>query len=244
MRPLSVQEMIRVWEIGDLRSPIDQALLLLEAGEPEASIFELAKLHVGERDRRLLQLREKTFGSLLSCSVDCPWCSEDLQFELETRQVLHPPPTEQTSLFTGTADEFVITFRLPNSEDLVDAATAESPEFSRRRILERCLLNIHKDEGELQVGDLPESTIEKISVLMSNSDPQAETQFAVQCLSCGKTWRVVFDAIAFFWREISVSARRALSEVHVLASVYGWNEEEILGMTAVRREFYLQMVNA
>jgi len=62
MRRLSVQEMIGVWEKGELRSPVDQALLLLQAGEPEESLSDLAKLHVGERDRRLLQLREKTFG--------------------------------------------------------------------------------------------------------------------------------------------------------------------------------------
>src|SRR5215813_10542623 len=169
MRPLSVQEMIAVWEKGELRSPVDQALLLLQGGEPEESLSQLTKLHVGERDRRLLQLREKTFGSRFSCSADCPFCSEDLHFEFETRQIVQPSIAEQTNLFSGTADEMAVTFRLPNSEDLVDAICAGSPEESRLRILERCLLSVQKEGGELRVADLSESSIERICDLMSHS---------------------------------------------------------------------------
>jgi hypothetical protein len=244
MRPLSIQEMIRVWEKGDLRSPVDQALLLLQAGDPEDALSNLAKLHVGKRDRRLLQLREKTFGSRLSCSVDCPWCNADLDFEFDARQVLQATDTAQTDSFAVTVDDFAVTFRLPNSEDLVDAMSTHSLPESRRRVLSRCLLGLAQHGVEIQPDNLPESTIEKICDSMANSDPNAETRFGVQCSSCGRRWQAVFDVTAFFWKEISVRARRALSEVHVLASAYGWNEQEILGMSPVRREFYLQMVTA
>jgi len=244
MRPLSVQEMIRVWERGNSRSPIDQALLLLDAGGAEDSLSHSAKLHVGERDRRLLQLREKTFGSHLSCSIDCPCCSENLQFELETRQILQAPLLEQTETFRKDADDLTADFRLPNSEDLIEGVNAASPEEGRSRILERCILNVRKRGAEVRFDQLSSDDIEKLSALMGASDPQAETRFSVQCLSCGKTWQVTFDITSFLWKEISVRARRALSEVHVLASAYGWNEAEILGMSAARREFYLQMVNS
>ncbi len=39
-------------------------------------------------------------------------------------------------------------------------------------------------------------------------------------------------------------AKRLLSEVHALASAYGWSEREILGLSVARREFYLGMVRA
>jgi len=243
MRPLSLQEMICVWERGDSRSPIDQALLLLEAGSGEVALSDLAKLHVAERDRRLLQLRERTFGGRMFCSVDCPFCSENLEFELETKQILQPSLPEAGETFTGSIGELTVTFRLPNSEDLVDALEAASAEERRSRILERCLLSVRKRGEELTFNQLSLENVEKLCSLMGDSDPQTETRFGIQCLSCGKTWQVTFDVTAFFWREISVRARRALSEVHVLASAYGWNEEEILAMSAVRRDFYLQMVN-
>jgi hypothetical protein len=244
MRPLSVQEMIRVWERGNLRSPIDQALLLLDSEGTEDSLSQLAKLDVAERDRRLLQLREKTFGSHLSCSVDCPWCSEDLQFEMETRQILQPPLPEQAATFQGSMDDLTVAFRLPNSEDLIEGMKAVSVEEGRGRILERCLLSVRKLGAEVSFDQFSSGDMEKLCILMGDADPQAETRFSVQCLSCGKTWQVTFDVASFFWKEISVRARRALSEVHVLASAYGWNEAEILGMSSSRREFYLQMVNS
>jgi hypothetical protein len=244
MRPLSVQEMIRVWERGNSRSPIDQALLLLDAGSAENSLSQLAKLDVAERDRRLLQLREKTFGSHLSCSVDCPWCSQDLQFDMETRQVLQYPLPEQTTTFSGSTDDLAVAFRLPNSEDLIEGMKTASMEEGRSRILERCLLSVRKLGVEVRFDQLSSEDIEKLCALMGDADPQAETRFSVQCLSCGKTWQITFDVTSFFWKEISVRARRALSEVHVLASAYGWNEAEILDMSAARREFYLQMVNS
>jgi len=244
MRPLSVQEMIRVWERGDLRSPIDQALLLLEAGGQKGSLSDLAKLHVGERDRLLLQLREKTFGSRFVCSVDCPECSEDLQFEMETRQILQPAPPERAQTFTESAGELTATFRLPNSEDLADAMLVAPLEQGKQRILERCLVSVRKRGAEFGLGELSDGDVEELCRLMGNADPQAETRLSVQCLSCGEAWQVIFDITSFFWQEISVRARRALSEVHVLASAYGWSEEAILALSAARREFYLQMVNS
>src|SRR5215471_15861523 len=193
MRPLSVQQMIRVWERGDSRSPVDQALLLLEAGSREVPLSVLAKLHVAERDRRLLQLRERTFGSRVSCSVDCPFCYENLEFEIEIPQILQPSLPQAAETFTGSIDELTVTFRLPNSEDLVDALDAPSAEEGRGRILKRCLLSVRKLGEELGLNQLSLEDGEKLCSLMGNSDPQSETQFGVQCLSCGKTWQVTFD---------------------------------------------------
>jgi base plate protein len=244
MRPLSVQEMIGVWEQGELHSPLDQALLLLHAGEPDDSLQSLAKLNVGERDRRLLELRKKTIGSRFSCSVECPWCGEDLQFEFDISQILQTPPAARSETLTAATDEFAVTFRLPNSEDLIEALSVSSIEDSRRRVLERCVVAIEKDGHTVAVGDVPEPAIAKICELMGNSDPLADLQLTVQCQSCGKSWQVPFDVTSFFWKEIAVRARRALSEVHVLATAYGWHESDILNMSSARREFYLQMVNA
>ncbi len=244
MRPLSIKEMIGVWEDGNCRSPIDQALLLLHAGAPDDSLQDLAKLHVGERDRRLLELRERTIGALFSCSVECPWCGEDLQFEFDTRQILQSPSASITEPLTATVEDLSVTFRLPNTEDLVEALSCSCIEDRRGQLLRRCILEIRKDSSSLPVGRVSEAAIQKICQLMGSSDPQADVQFGVQCSSCNKIWQAPFDIGSFFWEEIAVRARRVLSEVHVLATAYGWSESDILEMSSARREFYLQMVNA
>jgi ribosomal protein S27E len=244
MRPLSVQEMIVVWERGELRSPLDQALLLLHAGESADSLQSLAKLNVGERDRRLLELRQKTIGSRFSCSVECPGCGENLQFEFDTSQIMQAPPAAGTETLTAASDGLFVTFRLPNSEDLMQALSVPSIEDRRRLVLGRCVVEIEKNGSAVAVSEVAEPAIEKICDLIGKSDPLADLQFTVQCQSCGKSWQVPFDVTSFFWKEISVRARRALSEVHVLATAYGWHESDILNMSPARRELYLQMVNA
>jgi hypothetical protein len=188
-------------------------------------------------------LREKTFGMRLSCSVVCPHCSENLQFEFETRQVLQPVEAEQADRVTFTMDDLTVAFRLPNSEDLMEAMKATSAKEARRRLLTRCLLQVQLHGNDLTPSELPDSMQEKISDIMGAADPQADLRFTVECLPCGKSWQAPFDIVSFLWKEVAVRAQRALSEVHVLAAVYGWGEQEILSMSAARREFYLQMVN-
>jgi hypothetical protein len=187
MRPLTVKEMIGVWEDGICRSPIDQALLLLHASSPDDSLQDLAKLRVGERDRRLLELRERTIGSRLSCSVECPWCGEDLQFEFEARQILQSPSASTTEPLTATVEDLSVTFRLPNTEDLVEALSCSSIQERRGHLLERCILEIRKDKSSLPFMEAPESVIQKICQLMSSADPQADVQFGMQCSSCNKS---------------------------------------------------------
>jgi len=46
----------------------------------------------------------------------------------------------------------------------------------------------------------------------------------------------------FLWTEITSQARRLLHEVHLLATTYGWHEADILAMSAIRRQYYLEMV--
>lgn len=244
MRPLSVQEMISVWERGENHSPLDRALLLLQAGQPETSLQEIARLTVGERDRRLLQLREQTIGKRFSCFVKCPRCEEDLEFEFDTSQIFQAPAAFHTEPINVSADGFSAAFRLPNSDDLLEVLqNSASPEESQRRLLARCVVELQRDGQVLELDEAPETVHSKLCDLIGNSDPQADVQFSVQCFSCNKSWQATFDVASFFWKEIAIRARRALSEVHVLASSYGWKESDILSMSEARREFYLAMVS-
>jgi hypothetical protein len=77
---------------------------------------------------------------------------------------------------------------------------------------------------------------------MAACDPQAEVLLDLNCPACGHGWQALFDVVAFFWAELAAQAKRLLREVHTLARAYGWREADILGMSARRRQFYLEMV--
>src|SRR5437764_823049 len=84
LRPL---ELLEAWELGERCHPCQRSLTLLVGSDRDAGWAELLALDVAERDRRLLLLREQTFGSVLACYAECPACAERLEFSVEVAEL-------------------------------------------------------------------------------------------------------------------------------------------------------------
>lgn len=82
MRELDVAELLSVWERGQGRPSVERTLALLAAACSETAPEALAELSLGERDSRLLALREWTFGPRLASVAACPACGEQLELDL------------------------------------------------------------------------------------------------------------------------------------------------------------------
>jgi hypothetical protein len=255
MHALSASELLSVWERGLSQTPVERALGLLAAacaGEPPE---ELARLSVGERDARLLTLREWTFGRPLVSLVKCSSCGEQLEVNLDAADLLVRPAagSERTAPLTPpgplllTVGEFEVNFRLPNSLDLeavAVGASSASVEYAAAYLLECCLIDARRGSEVVRAAELPPEVARAIAQRMAEADPQAEVALSLDCPACGEGWQAPFDIEPFFWEEISAWARRILGEVHVLASSYGWREADILNMSARRRRFYLELIGA
>lgn len=243
MRPLSAQDILRVWEIGRACHPVDRALLLLAASFPEASGEVLADLGIGERDARLLHVRALTFGERLSCFAECPHCSATLEFELSAAEVRAlAPPAERHDAYEAAEDNLILKFRLPTSRDLASVAACADIEAARHLLARRCLLEGRLDGVPVELGELPGALLNRLSACMAACDPAAEVEFELVCPACGKRWQGLFDIAGFFWREIVARAKRLLRDVHVLARAYGWTEDVILSLSDARRQAYIEMV--
>jgi hypothetical protein len=66
-------------------------------------------------------------------------------------------------------------------------------------------------------------------------------QLALVCPTCGSGWAVAFDIVAFFWTELQAWAQRMLRDIHTLARAYGWREADILALSPLRRQVYLEL---
>ena len=132
-------------------------------------------------------------------------------------------------------------FRLPNSLDLLTVAGGEEIHARRDALLRRCILQVDQGGNPKTVADLPAAVVESIVERMAEADPQADVQLAFVCPCCAHEWTEVFDIVSFFWSEINAWAYRTLRDVHVLASAYGWQESEILALSPVRLQAYLEM---
>ena len=91
-----------------------------------------------------------------------------------------------------------------------------------------------------------EALPDEVTVILGESvlerDPQAEVQIDMTCPQCQYHRPSLFDVSRFLWTEIQAQAKRLLREVHILARAYGWRETEILALSNVRRQFYLEMM--
>lgn len=243
MGALSASDILNVWERGQDQHPIDRALTLMKAGYPESTWEELVELSVGQRDARLLALRECTLGSRLEAFTQCPQCGAQLEFVLSTAD-LSPLDADRADQADQrlAMDGFQVTYRSPNSRDLAAIAGCDSPDSGAEFLLRRCISQAAHGGEEYPVENLPADIVTAVKDRIAANNAAAELELDLHCTECGHQWPMLFDIVSFFWEELVTQAKRLVGNVHTLARAYGWCESDILSMSARRRQLYLEMV--
>ena len=236
MRDLNDSDFLSIWESGGRRHPLDRALLALGAGLPEASFENLAAWPLGRRNRELIALHCRCFGPSLGGAVSCAGCGETLEVDLDGRMVAggasEPGGERGTIEFDGRR------FRLPGTRDLAAVARETDARAAAVRLVEGCSL------GAPRQAEWSDTELEEIGSRMADADPLAEIRLRMRCPECGRETDETVDIVAFLWAEIDTRVRRLLSDIHALASAYGWSEADIMSMSAARRAVYLEMVRS
>lgn len=217
-----------------------RALRLLASTSTDSA--ELSTLSVGSRDSRLLDLREKLFGSRFVAITDCPSCGEGIELSFDAAEVRREPARVDHDVVT--IDDVDVQFRLPNAGDVAAIEDATDIATARDILISRCVLKASRRNEALAVENLSARVIESVTDRMRELDPQADVTFDVDCPSCSHAWQEPFDVVSFLWRELRTSSRRLLNEIHLLASAYGWSEEQILALSPVRRTAYVEIVQS
>lgn len=240
MNPLSAKEILELWEWGQDKHPLDRAYALLGIACPDLPVEQLQSLTIGQRNSRLLLLREMTLGPLLKGLAVCDQCGASLEFSIAVSAIRRPEPEERE--YNLVVKDITIRFRAVNSLDLAAIVGIVDVGEARLRLIEHCLIAADQDGKSLSAAELPESTLGVLMDVMTERDPQAEIRFQLTCAACGHRWSALFDIVSFFWTELEARAGRLLSEVNTLARVYGWREADILAMSEIRRHAYLELV--
>ncbi|MEJ2009116.1 MAG: phage baseplate protein [Acidobacteriota bacterium] len=243
MRVLSAAELLEVWERGLTQAPIVRALSFLEAACPEMTFDQIAVLSIGQRDARLLALREALFGPDLEAVANCPGCGQRLELNLSTTELRSDTrPEPHAEEFTLSVANYNLRLRPPNSQDVLSAGSLADPAEGREQLLQRCLLSAECGDVPVELDHLSAEVAEAVAQKMAEADPLADIRLFISCPACRHEWRAVFDIASFLWSEVEGWAGRILNEVHTLASAYGWRERDILALSPMRRQFYLDMV--
>ena len=240
------ETLLQVWETSCGEHPIRRALALLDAAWPRPDLDSWARAPIGHRDAWLLDLHRVLFGAEIATTTRCPRCHERLDIAFRAEDVGLPPPTEPhapAGAFRLSADGYEVDYRLPTSEDLL-AVTAQAvdPESVAAGLLDRCILAAKRRGRAVATAALPEPVVASLAAGVQAADPGVEIRVALACEDCGYAWEIDFDPVLHVAAELDDWAQRLLAEVHSLARAYGWAERDIVAMSPLRRQIYLDMV--
>jgi hypothetical protein len=236
MRGLSAADIVRVWERGAGQHPIDRALTILVAADPDAGRAAPGDLPLGERNRRLLAIRARTFGDGLEALAACVHCGERIELRVSAGEIGAGSP----EAFPASPSEPPAQIRKLTSGDLVAAAQCGDLETARLTLAARA---IERDGGNgTDPSPMPEAEVDAIAQRLHEIDPLAELLLDARCPACGAQSECELDVAEYVWIEIEAEALRVLRDVHTLAAAYGWRESDILAMSPLRRRAYLELV--
>jgi hypothetical protein len=235
--------LLTVWEEGVSQPPVARALALLAAACPERSRDQWAHASIGQRDARLLLLQDELFGSRLETVVTCPRCGERLDVGFSTQDMgSEAPPTCPDGGSRVEVLGYQVDYHLPTSLDLLPEVGQSGPP-RRETVLRNCIAAARTADGtEAEADTLPQTVVTALLEDMARTDPMADVQVGLSCAACRHEWSAPFDILSYLWTEVDEWAQRMLLEIHTLASAYGWNEREILRLSARRRRMYLDLV--
>ena len=185
---------------------------------------------LGERNRALLDLRNRLFARDWPLHSICPECGEASAFEVDGMALADAlgRSVAETRNATGGLRPVAI-------DDLVAAGGEGSAEETARTILARCL-------GHPPGAEIDAAAMEELGRALELADPAALIRFALACPGCAHQWSSAFDVGAAMWSEVQRAAETLLLEVDALARAYGWSEREVLCLSPARRAAYLQLV--
>ena len=240
MLELSAQRVLNIWEQGALLSAEGKSQALLSLISPELSTQALTDLVLGERNKNLLELRQQLFGSKLQAYIECGKCGEalDLEFSIEDfgfSSIAHIPETHSVLIDNICAD-----IRLPNGHDLTALTNVKNVEDGRQLLFSRCVLKLQRNDVPMTLDELNDVELNQLEEAVAALDPRMEILFDLSCPECSHNWQSPLDIGSFIWREFDVYALQLLENIHLLASTYGWSEADILAMSQVRRNHYIE----
>jgi hypothetical protein len=236
------QEILLAWEDGAAASPGECGLILLRLAEPQLSEAACRALSVGRRDAALLRLHERLFGPVAHALADCPSCNEPLELDVPLAAIRVEAADEPPERFELTHAGQALTFRLPTAGDLAQFGARRDEPSSADGVARLCLVS-PADAGPADPATA--AALEAaIGEAVSRHDPQAVVSLAFDCPACAAHWTSPFDIVGFLWPWLGAFAQGLLAEVHLIASAYGWSEDQILALSPGRRRRYIGLISA
>jgi hypothetical protein len=238
MRALAGELLLAAWEQGAPEHELCRALTMLSIARPGSDRAQLGALPVTERNLLLLRLQELSFGPMLSAFGVCPTCGAQLEFAVPIAELAaHLESGLRAGPVEWSEDGRRYQLRSVTTDDLLASLDVLDMSAAQEYLLSRCLtVSATRGSGR----PLSSATVLQ---QFEHLHAAAELSCAIECPGCSSRESLDLDIARFLWAEVRAAARRLLSDIHELASAYGWSEQAIAGLSASRRDAYLEMLS-
>ncbi len=187
-------------------------------------------LPVGDIDLLVVSERRARRGDTMIAEGRCPRCLEpvDVRFSLAA-YVAHLRPQSSRRAEPLGDGWFAMrgkeaTFRLPTARDVLAVAESTDP---RTELLARCVKE-----------PVAAATARAIESAMARLAPTLRSPVAGSCPECGTAFELEVDARELCMTELRRDAVMVYDDVNLIATAYGWGQDEILDMPSPRRRRY------
>jgi hypothetical protein len=222
--------LLAAWESASGRTAVDRAVTLAAAasGRPAE---EIADLPLGDCDLLLVWLREQCFGPRLNGLAECPRCDAELDVVIDAEELRAGTAGRDSACQADRGRTVDVAGTSVRLRPLTSRDVRESV-GDRDRLLTRVVAG--------GAAEISREVLAAAEASLDLMDPQAAMALDLDCPECGATWQAPVNINEFVWGEVDRFARRLLSDVHTLASAYGWTEADVLRVGPARRRFYLE----
>lgn len=250
-RPLCGLDELWIGEAGKDENPAHLANRLIErcltTGATRSGDNPIVgTLSVAERNRLLLELRQISYGDDVRTSTACPRCAtqNELTFRFSELPFDFGVPEGAEVRLPDGGSAWLCPPTARDQQDLL-SEPGLSDEQRRIALLARSLVRPDGREGPFSADEISGWPPELRSAMFAALDkvlPDLQCEMSLVCIQCRETITAVFHAGAFFFAEINQRSKRLLGEVHRIARVYHWAEQEILALPCPRRLAYLLLI--
>lgn len=205
-------------------------LAIIQSADGPVGPTELA---VGDLDVLIIARRRDLLGDEVTAETDCPECGAtvDVRFSLAAYADHHSPTRVRTAraIDSGWWRLSEAEFRLPTVGDVLSLTASGATEED---LFARCVR-----------GALTARSHRAITSAMSRLGPTLRATVGGVCPDCLASLTFDVDARELCMGDLRTLASRVFPDVHLLATSYGWSQDEILALPTSRRRAYAELIS-
>jgi hypothetical protein len=190
----------------------------------------------------LTAIHAQTLGEdRIAVSLRCPLdsCGEALEAALPVEAIVEMArlaEAEPQLVVAGTGSR-PLALRRPTGVDQLRWLSRNYPSAS---IAEAAMLQSLLPQSS--PGPLPADLVRLVGEQLEELDPLPCFAVVTLCPACGWQGEIAVDLEAVLLAGLHRAQRRMLADIHVLASRYGWREQDVLAIPPKRRADYRRMI--